>query len=68
MVFGWILNTPEGECLATANHLSSGRRSLLQSEADRMMSASLFCAILREFCDNEIIRAHFVSNNNELVD
>ena len=33
-----------------------------------MLSASLFCAILREFCDNEIIKAHFVSDNDELVD
>lgn len=57
MTFGWILNTPEREHLAAVNGLSSGRGSLLQLEADGMLSASLFYAILREFFDNEIIRA-----------
>ena len=33
-----------------------------------MLSASLFCAILREFYNNKTIRAHFVSDKNELVD
>ena len=67
MAFGWILSTPKGEQLAATNGPSSGRGSSLQSEADGMLSASLFCAILREFCDNETIKAHFVSDNNELV-
>ena len=68
MAFGWILSTLEREQLAAAKGPISGRGSLLQSEADGMLSASLFCAILREFCNNKIIRAHFVSDNNELVD
>ena len=67
MAFGWILSTPKRERLVAANGPSSGRWSQLRSEADGMLSASLFCAILREFFNNEIIKAHFVSDNNELV-
>ena len=68
MAFEWILSTPKGERLVAANGPSSGRGSSLRSEADGMLSASLFCAILREFCDNETIKAQFVSDNDELVD
>ena len=47
MAFGWVLNIPEREQLSAANGLSSGIGSLLQLEGDGMLSASLFCAILR---------------------
>jgi len=68
MAFGWILSTPKRERLVAANGPSSGRGSSLRSEADGMLSASLFFAILEEFCDNEMIKAHFVSDNDKLVD
>ena len=67
MAFGWILSTPKRERLVAANGPSSGRGSSLRSDADGMLSASLFCAILREFCNNEILKAHFVSDNDKLV-
>ena len=37
MAFRWILTTQEGKQAAAANDPSSGRGSLLQSEADGML-------------------------------
>ena len=68
MAFGWILGTPKVERLTATYGLCSERESSFQFKADGMLSASLFCAILRKFYDNKIIRAHFVSDNNKMID
>ena len=67
MSFGWAISTPAGIRLATAGGTYGVRQNSLWSEAVRMLSISLYFALLTTHFEFDSVEITFVSDNLELI-
>ena len=67
MSFGWVLSPAGGLHLATSYSRYDSRGTSLQAEAVRILSISLFIALLAKYSKRTSIKIIYVSDNLELI-
>ena len=67
MSYGWVVATPDGKIFAWSAGPCNGRGNSLRAEGVRMLSVTVFFALIKEYTGRNISSITFVSDNQELI-